>query len=76
MAACFMKGSTRCLITDPSAKATALEHSITCRFLHDRSASLIAGSDSRTSLCPGSADDEGAVFAGAAASEAQPAEDN
>jgi hypothetical protein len=38
MAVCFVKGSACCLITDPSAKASALEHSITCRFLHDRSA--------------------------------------
>jgi hypothetical protein len=40
MAVCLMKGCARCLITDPSAKASALEHSITCRFpfLDDRSA--------------------------------------
>jgi hypothetical protein len=40
MAVCLMKGCARCLITHPSAKASALEHSITCRFpfLDDRSA--------------------------------------
>jgi hypothetical protein len=85
MAICLMEGSTRCLITDPSAKASALEHSITCRFvfLHQ----LPAFSDRRHFDFPksislwldqpiGSTDDEDAIFAGAAALGARPVKDD